>query len=635
MLHVSRNPWGCFMPDNEARPVASLNQSPLKRKTTAQIGQGATFKGELYPRKKQKVHESVIIAERADNLNDFMQMTPLQAQVGLIEHSLRKSSLTAEQRLPIQNKIVQVLDNLQLSNESKLVELGILHYYCASGKPIPPNLEPSLFTMRLEALLLEIDELKKAHQSNLERDPDQFIASGVTAYLLRTFVRTIFPHDGGINLGGCYVIKTLLNSRLNLFLTEEMRAQVLSVIGCLLNDSEFLKLFLDPFEPHPSMKVLICLDLKIPFSEEINFVYVRWSMLTALFSSIGQIREGNCYAVAMALNLLSMGKQGLVKLMIEILQTGHFLFERKKIPILPLLETRRQYTFDFNVKMTQSQARALTAYEVAHFVLNPPPTASTDSEVVQRPLGEWLELAFGEHVKIAKELFLSHKVSFLQQALLATIQFVSLNSCDEIEQRLGARFQILDEMMKDIHVSLMKRLAYPAIVNHPGNQILNREFLQHLRDQIFVVDYTHSDINVVGDKVVFDFHSQGFVFNGQLENYQPFKATRRLFRLKEGEFRPIDKLSEFVQCCVASLVAVSSSEYQSVVKLGQRILKQHLESPKFRESIARQIATHNKPRSQFDWVFYEASDSCFFIQRGGKNGLIAGFNILEGQFAKI
>ncbi len=628
-----------ILPKEQPLPPPHQFTSPLKRQAIDPL----TFRGkvacDLFGIKRQKIDETrkFVVWTPLDQVQaENREMSPLlRAQLAVIEHGLKYSSLMTDQRQEMDAKIMQILDHRSLSEQSKLVELGILYYCLVTGKSISTSTDSSLLTMRLEAIEAEVRGLKENHKLHFDKRQGQILPSGTTAYLLRTFARMIFPPDGGFNLGGCYALKALLNTRLNLLLKEEMRSQILNVSDCLLNDPEFLQLFLEPFEPHPSMKLFICLDLKIPFAEEMNFVYVRWSMLTALFSVIGQIDEGNCYAVAKTMNLLNEDPKVLLKLLIQILQNGHFAFEDTKIPILPLLESRRNYAPAFRLPMTSQQARGLVPYAVASVATQSKEITPDGADGGKRSLKEWMEIDFSDNVSQAKEFFLSHKLSFLQQALLATMQFASLNSLDDDSP--SYRVMVLGRIMKQIREA--GKDFNPDVIVYADPLIL--QFMDRLSREVsshfFLIDYTHWDQSVKEDKVVFDYHSKGFVFNGNLEDYTPFRPTRRLFyeSITDSLFVPIDSLTGLGQALIELVNAKTLSGDSQRLKDFQHFLLEYLQGDNFRQEVAEILVLQNQSNGSLGWEEYYAADSFFLLQDGGDCEHVKGLDLSKGKFADI
>ncbi|MFC2049129.1 hypothetical protein ACFLR2_00435 [Chlamydiota bacterium] len=570
-------------------------------------------------------------------------------QIEKIEQSLTFTNLPLLAQGEIQAKIIQIATHAGFSEELKLAELGILYYFLATDKPIPGEDEPSLLTLRLSALEAELRELKAAHPKQFNDKVSKLLPTGSTAYLQRVFVRMIFTPDGAFNLGGCYAIKALLNSRLNLSVTEEMRSQVLNVVDRLISDSAFLQLFLIPFPVDPEMQRLIYIDLMLPFSAPMNFVYVRWSMLTALFSVIGQLSEGNCSAISMMMNLLSKDNHVLVKLMTEVLKSGHFSFEAKMIPILPLLASKRKYETDFNRKMTLEEARGLTPYLVAGSALDATPNKQQVAAHQKLPLGKWMEFEFGQSAGIAKEFYLSHKMSFLQQALLAIFQFVSINGHVVGEGNPTARSQFFTEMMQYARDTFDNDPMHHFYIYGPGISVLLEyddfvnsfdSFLnqleEHLISHFFLVDYRHWDYSVKNNRVIFDFQSQGFKFNGNLDDYMPFKKARRLFHLSGRGLEPVDSLTAFARLCREHVDTLCYPYHSKLMKQGQGIIKEYFEDPQFFEDLADIItAANSQEGSTLDRREYLASDSFFLIQNGGESGLTEGIAGLKGHFSNV
>ncbi|MFC2049128.1 hypothetical protein ACFLR2_00430 [Chlamydiota bacterium] len=567
----------------------------------------------------------------------------LLEQADKIEKSASFTSLTLPTQFEIRAKVIQITSNVQFSEELKMAELGILYYFLTMGRHIPNESEPSLLTMRLEALEAELRELKATHARNFKEVVSKLLPSGSTAYLQRVFVRMIFTPDGEFNLGGCYAVKALLNSRLNLSMTEEMRSQVLKVVERLVIDLEFLKLFQTTFQVDPEMQQLIFIDLKLPLSEPMHFVYVRWSMLTALFSVIGQVHESNCSAISMLMNLLSKDTSVLVGLMTEVLKSGHFSFEGVQIPILPLLASKRKYESDFSRAMTLEEARGLTPYRVAGSVLDASPNKREVAAHQKKRLEKWMEMDFRQNVGVAKEFFLSHKMSFLQQALLSIFQFVSINGrgerkdCETAKDRLFT--QVMDYVKLEYEQDPINKLAHPFLgqeaLHDYDDFVLNFNGLivkleDRLTSHFFLVDYQHWDHSVKDGWVVFEFHSQGFKFNGNLDDYKIFKDTRRLFHLSGGRFEPVDTLAAFVLLCREHMDALSDPHDAPLLKLGQKIIKDYFHDPRFIEDMANILAEANRLEgSTLDERDYLQSNSFFSIQDGGESGLTEGLHGFE------
>ncbi len=322
------DPSRFFLPYTEPLPSVPQLRSPIKRKASSQDLRASECTRELFSEKRRKIDLPPI--EKLPH--------PQSLQVKTIEQSMEVKNLPAEKRLLIRTKILKIVHSQDLPVDGQMVDLGVVHYYCASGRESALNSEESLFKQRLKEMEETIRELNKA--SKKSQSDDSTRTSGIRAYLLSSFAKIIFPPDGGFNLGGCYLVTALLNSSLSLHLSPETHDQIYSIIISLISIDDLRELFIAPISLHPQMAKLICMEMRFSSQERLSFVHIRWSLLLALFSSFGQEGEGNCYAVATLMNLMSTDPAGLVRLLREILEKSSFSFRGKEMPILPLLENR-------------------------------------------------------------------------------------------------------------------------------------------------------------------------------------------------------------------------------------------------------------------------------------------------------
>jgi len=597
-------------------PLVHQN-SPLKRKRK-EVGAVATraLKSPSEPPLEKKLKIEVLSFEQV-----MVEGLPIsiQLQCETLQSSLQQRSVSLQENNLIIKIVGEILSHPNWNEYEKLTELGILHYYVASHKLVPVLVNDTLLNHRIYEIEREAWELKEKHETSFDDESKLNLPSGATAYLMRAISRMIFPPDGSFNLGGCYAVISLLKSQINLHLCDEMSSQILNITRLFINDEDFRMLFLEPFEVHPQMEELICLDLKLPLKEKMSFIYVRWCLVTALFTPVGQLdHEPNCYAVATLLNLLIDSPRNVVQLMIEALRKGSISFEQVEIPIFPLLESRRHYESDFQVQLTPDKARGLVPYLMANSALGIPTVPKVYLDKHQS-LNALIEQDFNGHVKSAKEFFMSHRVSFLQQMVLAILQFAAQNNIQSKELE-SSKLEFCNKIIKKIKFDMNQWINISVAEQDPLWRGFFSKFESSLKDSIFCVDYTHWDFQVKDNKVVFAFHSQGFVFNGNLKDYKEFKKLRRFFHFSslDGSFKPVDRLSAFAECCVQYLDKSRSPFDSFAVKQWCRLLRNYLQSAQFCDQLAQIVASSNKEEdASLSSEEYLKADSLFLIQDGG------------------
>lgn len=234
-------------------------------------------------------------------LNGFTDELKFQAY--LIEQLLEEQNAQFVVAAHIRSELHRIANDTVWSIDRKLAEMGVVYFYMTTGKSL--SISTSYLLDRSSEIIRNIREHKTHYlrATNDKETSDKFLSVGYIDYTLRTFARMVFTVNGAFNLGGCYAIKELLNRRFSLWITEALRGQILNVIDRLINDQEMRNIFETPFSVHPELQDIIRIDLKLPKEEEMNFIYVRWSLLIFLFSLVGQESEPNCFAIATLANL--------------------------------------------------------------------------------------------------------------------------------------------------------------------------------------------------------------------------------------------------------------------------------------------------------------------------------------------
>lgn len=247
--------------------------------------------------------------------------TNIQAQIQHIENSLSLRNASHSLIQQAQTAVQCILECSHWSEKRKYAELGVLCYYIASGRILPPGLVGEAF----------LHEIKEQHAYRAKREAPHQPAY---AYVLCQFTKMIFTPDGGFNLGGCCAVQSFLKGGLLEMNLSGLKKQILSVVDQLISDGSFQELFREAFEPHPFFHELIRSDMALHKDDLITFVDVRWDVLTALFlvqqDSTGQ--ERHQYA----------------QLLLSMLKTGAILFGQLQLPVAPFLNICHKKIPDYN-----------------------------------------------------------------------------------------------------------------------------------------------------------------------------------------------------------------------------------------------------------------------------------------------
>lgn len=546
----------------------------------------------------------------------------LSNQAKKIERWMLNQTLTIKERADIETKIDGILRLPFWTNERKLTELGVLYFYLSRDNKIP-FYNGTLVEKRISEIEGEVGKLQKVHKESCPKELVDVLPSGIVTYLMRALVRMIFTPDGAFNEGGCYAVKEVLNSSIGLLISEARRVQILEVVTRLIEAPSFSAKFMNPFHIHKDLYKLIQIDLKLPADEEFAFLYVRWDLLIALFSLIGQrIYEGNCYAIAPTSNLHVQHFDGLLDLLLESLQTGVLKIEGQEIPLMPLLDSRQRFEKDFEHPLSPELAVNLTGFSLAGEAVST--DVSLPVTTMERlSLEQLMVTHFDENALYAKEIFHSLKYNCLQQLLLSIFQFFINNSYSIEDEMKSAKERLLTKLYESI-------LDRSQGINH-GSLLLQRCH-NHWVKNLWLVDCRSlsSSIHPNGH-IVFDYHSQGLKFN------EPLNAEliniRRLFYLENGLCVPVDRISEFTQRL--SLPLDTLVRENTDLKEAANWLKLYLNSQDALEDIAKIIGRVNNSSIQFHWDLYADSDSFFLAQEGGNTAILSRWGPFSNHMAQL
>lgn len=586
--------------------------SPLKRKRPPNSDKESQVAMAIF---KPKAARSIFPLESSQN---YLTDLPVNLKIAVeqIEQALMQHPQSPMYVSFIRTLILDISKEEKWTEQRKLAELGIIYYYIVSNKRVSSGYN-SMLKMRLVDIEAEILVLKAEHKQLKNKELERLFPSGTISYLLRCFVRMIFTPDGNFNLGGCHAVQQILNTRLAIFLTEEQRLQILQVTTKLIEDPNFLNLFKEPFIVHPELEELILIDMKLPSNEKMDFIYVRWDLLMALFTEIsGQyFGEENCYAIAAASKMMREHYGFVLSILIDVLKTGTFHFDDQAFPILPLLESRRKYAVDFQKELFDKEAGNLVAFSVANAVLNP---EEKTTQVSQRKLDQKIESHFGTDAAYAKEIFLSHKQNVLQQIFIAILQFHGVNGksiqrVNSIEEAWRERLFIF--VNKAIEHGIKQTPTLTAILEK-----LNELFCKHF----FLIGYLSWNHKIVGNKIVFDFQSQGLP-DMPAFNYDSFESIERLFFFKDNGLIPLDSIDGFNQSLIEIAQMVRQIENRPKYQKTIDILINFFKTDVWKKIVAHQIIYKwNALAADLDLAahIYEKSNSFFLVQAGGSIELI-------------
>ena len=500
--------------------------------------------------------------------------------------------------------MIAIGENPHLSAEIKTAELGVLYYYLMSEKPLPQT--PSFLEARVAEIMKEVAELRIQHKQVCDKQSGKRLASGSVIYIQRALVRMIFTNQGELSLAGCHAVKALLHSPLSALLTEEHRAQILNIVQRLIGDADFQNFFNMDFPVHPDLAKLILIDLKLPVTQQMHCAYLRWDMLLALFSIVGQAgHENNCYAYATFRTVMRQHPDKLLKLLVEILQTGKMQFGGVELPILTLMDWTKKHALDFRTCLAGNKAAQLASYTVACHLLNVnAPEHANSAQPLS--LAGFLEASFGKDAEYAKEIILSHKQNLLQQILLASLHIGALNTstvADMNGQTYHSEKWLLTHRVYTLLSDDCKASAPSHMFSTSEFRQFSNAFMNAFFRTFYLADFFSRKQSLKGERVTFEFHSQGFVNPGNLEDYVPFMQTRRLFFLKAGTFHPVDTLSGLGECLLELVDQIVRDSGQPSPEF-LPFMTAYLRESKFKEEIAKLLTTLNRHRTNLSWDKY-------------------------------
>lgn len=622
---------------------SEMPRSPLKRKRTAEVPSSHLSPRETFGSKRFRVKTSQIIKTvdekiifvtnrdaRANKILDNLTFK-LKDQVILITKSLPFQSFPSEIQAGIKRFMAEIAVNDTLTEDDKWAELGVLYYYLVCNKNIPENLY--LLDERISVIEKELKNLKSTHKSQCPKRLQLHLPSGCHAYLFRAFARMIFTPDGQFNPGGCHAVIKMASSRLAKYYDEEDRIQIIKIVNQLLNDPQFCNYFMEQFEVLDEFKEFILIDMKLPKDAPFCFSYVQWSLLMVFFNPLSQKSEPCCFVYALISNLINNEKHSdfVVKTLINALRTGKIFFEGNVVPIAPLINARiTPFEKEFRLKLPIDSFSEMTAFNVARECVesrenlpNKKLSGKHVDDVMQ--LDKMVQLEFNSEANFAKKILFSLKEVYMQQLLFSIIQYMAINSTNT-------------GTIKNNIVKFINYITVQGKFGEIGSKDRFDQFYGILTESFFskicIVNVTNPEIKFQNDRVMFENHRQGFIFNGDVDSYVNFKEEARLLYIKEDlQYTPIDTITHFQQLLVKTTHAIISNLNFSN-EIGVLNFYKYIQTAEFRIKIAEKIFAINKLETTLSVNDYLNSDSFFLIQTGGGYNFMHHFKPLDNKFEK-
>lgn len=603
-----------------------------KNKKTKYVKERA-YNQQLFDKKLIKTTPFYNVLNSDDFINNFQ--SSLCEQAKLITNSTTFLNFPNETKQYIRSLILTISENKNLNTEEQHAELGVLHFYLTSKQVLPDS---NFVQFRTDELINEVNELKSLHKEHCPSSLQAQFPTGVRAYLLRAFVRMIFPADGEFNPGGCKALKKMMESPLQLHITEEMRMQVIRIADRLLADESFVEIFREPFEVHDDLKELISIDLQLPLDEPLNSIYVRWALLIALIAPLSQlIDERNCFTIAPTANLLVNRPDNAIKILTTVLKTGKLEFENKLFPIFRLLEGARANEDEFLENVRVKDISHLTPFFMLRACLNIPDSRWKNNK--EMTLNSSMALQFKGDVDYAKQLYLSLKQNLLQKLLVAIVQFAAINIQND------PKLEILENgaSTKEEFIYLLIRRIKLFIYREKGVDIKNspnlERHLQKLRSALsqsfYLVDYKNWDMKIDNGIVSFDHHEKGLLLVYDMEEYDCFMEQRRLFFFDNEKLIPVDTITKFKEYIGEVISKVAQQARTRNYDLENEYVSDFIGWEKFEESMSKMLVTLNMSEVALEADSYQDSDSFIIGQDGSTTHFLELWKPLSSYLSPV
>lgn len=608
-------------PDSPCSPVRLRHllksekqlESPLKRART--LGPSSSKPRKMNPR---------ILFEPAETSSSSQEpLSPaLQKQNSLIKRYVEKNYLNENERQDIQLRVQQISYS-SLTEAEKLAELGALYFYLTKD---PTNLsilkEESLLQARKHEIKSEISELLSTSVSPIDSSLVHF-PSGKICYLKRAFAHMIFTSDGSFNPGGCEAVKWLLSTDLAISFSEEIRAQMLTVMDGFLNDPSFYKLFLiEHSNIHPGAAKLIRADLFLKSDEPVGNLHAAWAKLIGCFSLLSQLNEGNCFAVAPTFEMFRQKLDIVLNLFNQMIDKGSFTYEDQEIPLSILFDGRKSYEKAFKRTFKVADTVQSTAFSIISGLFEEKRGDSTQEE---QTLEELFSERFAEAHPEAKERYLAFKRNLFQQAALAFFQFIPINAPMRVGSGSSEKEKFYKHVENFIYADFLKQFPGDA------SKAFIRFFQKQLRSRFWFIDYHNESLEVKDGCVYFPCCPQGILLESDQDSeFKKFLDMRRLFYQKDGQFTPVDTLSGLANCFSEVAGELTQSEEGKEWAEIEKYFQTFLSRPSFKILAAKIVRELNRLEElPFSWEKYQRSDAFMVAANGGYLSLILNWQTIE------
>ncbi len=600
-------------------PSQTIYASPLKKRQnleniifsnsiTLNVTSNKRFKASISDN-IDKSNQIETLAISKDQINEIFEniCLKLKNQVSLIIDFMTKLNFPSEEYFEICKTAAIICTNDRMNEKEKMSELGILFYCLVCNKKLPAN--TNLTEFRIEEIDLEIKDLKRIHKERCPENLQKLIPSGCNAYLLRVFVRMIFPPDGSFNPGGCQAVINMMESRLIRYLPEEGRLQTLRIANRLMTNSKFLDYFLTEFKVDKKLEELILTDMKYSKEEEFNFVFVRWALLMVFFNPIGQFSEPNCFAVASLANLINDEEMcdPVIEILINVLKTGKFTVEGNDISVLPLINIQPFHNAFFESVLSYETLLQMTGFSAVKECLIPSEVMENSNNINissdnPQTLKSILQSKFGAKTEEAHKLLLSFKQVSLQQMLLSIVQFISLNT---IGTTIGSRLTEKNFLLENIYYNLIGAPLFQATpLQNEEIQNFTFEFYKVIAKELYFIDCVNYDYIQKNDSIL---------YSSDLE--------RKLCVINEGGGSVIGRISQFqsylksVNSKIINMLNLQNNE--SMIKFTS-----FLDSYEFMFKVALVNININRDNDALKMYHHLYYDTFFIPQLGGNTNFL-------------
>ncbi len=479
-------------------------------------------------------------------------------------------------RLGLQNRLIEarindIIMNISWSEERKCAELGLLYFYLVNNKDF--TFQNSLVDAFCEETTKNMDYLKAIHNVSFSQENSKIFSSGSVTNLMHGFVSLIFPDTYNFNEGGCFAVKEILGREVSLYLSEEQRHQIVTIVDHLIENINFRTKLMQPISVHKSMHFLIQRDMRLKVNEQPSLDSIRSDLLIALFSVMGQI-EPNCFAVAPMQCYFRMQPELVLDTLITLLETGEIKVSRETISLLSLIDSMRTCDEMFVQDVQLPNVLFSNEMSVAYKILQQERRQFSGIERRVKYKDLIVEV-FQSQAPLAKEVILSMKRNLLQLTFLSVIQFSSVNYYQKMPFLKGLK-DALHQAVGEIEDFNAKTTA-----------------------SLWLLDEKNEEFSISENQITFDRYSQPFKLIDDQCDFKPFLEMRRLCYLKEKKLIPLDRISE-----IKAFLLDLFPEHEGL---------KSLDSEAFSISLAKFVSRYN---ADLNWNVYHESDA-FLLPKTG------------------